>query len=87
MKTIEISTASKSLAEYASDLEGGFVVLTSNSKPIAAIVSLQNVDPESLALSTNEEFLSIIEQARAECASGKKTSLDAMKEHFGLGAS
>lgn len=56
MKTVEISTASRSLAEYANELGDDFVVLTSNSKPVAAIVSLKNVDPESLALSTNAEF-------------------------------
>ena len=84
MKSIEISTASKSLAEYATDLGEGFVVLTSNNKPIAAIVSLLNVDPESLALSTNREFLEIIERARQECAAGKSTSLEAMKQQFGL---
>ena len=33
-----------------------FLVLTSNNKPVAAIVSLRNIDPESLALSTNAEF-------------------------------
>jgi PHD/YefM family antitoxin component YafN of YafNO toxin-antitoxin module len=84
MKTIEITTASKSLAEYTSDLENDFVLLTSNNKPVAAIVSLRNIDPESLALSTNQEFLAIIEQARRECAEGKKSSLGSIKEHFGL---
>lgn len=70
MKTIEISNASKTLAEYASELGDDFVVLTANNKPVAAIVSLKNIDPESLALSTNSEFLAIIEQARREIADG-----------------
>jgi len=83
MKTIEISTASKSLAEYTRDLEDDFVVLTSNSKPVAAIVSLKNVDPESLALSTNAEFLEAIDAARRECAAGQTISLSEMKEKFG----
>ena len=84
MKTIEISTASGTLAEYAGDLEDGFVVLTSNNTPVAAIVSLKNIDPESLALSTNSEFLAIVEQARQEIAAGQTISLDSMKEEFGL---
>ena len=83
MKTIEISTALKSLAEYARDLEDDFVVLTSNSKPVAAIVSLKNVDPESLALSTNAEFLEAIDAARRECAAGQTISLGEMKKRFG----
>jgi PHD/YefM family antitoxin component YafN of YafNO toxin-antitoxin module len=84
MRSIEISTASKTLAEYASDLDDDFVVLTSNSKPVAAIVSLKNIDPESLALSTNAEFLEIIDQARREVAAGKTISMEGMKEQFGL---
>ncbi len=84
MKTIEISTASKTLAEYARELDDDFVVLTSNSRPVAAIVSLKSIDPESVALSTNREFLEIIDQVRREVAAGKTVSLDTMKETFGL---
>jgi PHD/YefM family antitoxin component YafN of YafNO toxin-antitoxin module len=82
MKAIEISTALKPLAEYASELDD-FVVLTADNKPVAAIVSLKNVDPESLALSTNAEFMSIVEQARRECANGHTISLRDMKAVFG----
>ena len=84
MKTVEISTASGSLAEYAGELGDDFVVLTSNSKPIAAIVSLKHIDPESLALSTNTEFLQIIEQARRECTAGNTISLSSMKKELGI---
>ncbi len=84
MKTIEISTASKTLAEYARELDDDFVVLTSNNKPVVAIVSLKNLDPESLALSTNAEFLDVIELARRECAAGQTISLSAMKQKFGV---
>ena len=83
MKAIEISTATKSLADYASELDD-FVVLTSDNKPFAAIVSLKNLDPESVALSTNAEFMEIVAQARRECTEGKTISLQAMKSEFGL---
>ena len=81
MKTIEISTASRPLAAYARELDD-FLVLTSNNKPVAAIVSLKNIDPESLALSTNAEFLELIEQARLECAASQTISLSALKEQL-----
>ena len=84
MRSIEISTASKTLAEYASELDDDFVVLTSDNKPVAALVSLKNIDAESLALSTNSEFLDVIEQARREIAAGQKMSLDSMKQELGL---
>jgi PHD/YefM family antitoxin component YafN of YafNO toxin-antitoxin module len=84
MKTIEVSTASKTLAEYTSELDDDFVVLTSNNKPIAALVSLKSIDPEALALSTNSQFLKIIEQARQEVAAGQTISLRSMKKEYGL---
>jgi len=82
MKTIEISKASKPLSEYAKELDDEIIVITSNKKPIAAIVSLKNVDKETLSLSTNPEFLEIIEKAREEFNTGKKLSFDEMKREF-----
>jgi hypothetical protein len=79
MKIIEISEASRPLSDYAEELNEDILVLTANKKPIAALVSLKHVDKESLALSTNPEFIDIIEAARAEFRSGKKLSLEEMK--------
>lgn len=45
----------------------------------AVIVSLKHLDSEALALSTNAEFMEIIEQARREIADGQIVSLDEMK--------
>lgn len=84
MRRIEISSASKTLAEYARQLDDDFLVLTSEDKPVAALVSLKNIDLESLALSTNLEFLEIIELARRECAAGQTIPLSAMKDDFGV---
>ncbi len=82
MKKIELTTATKSLAEYAQDIGDEVIVLTSNQKPIAAIVSLENVDQETLALSINPEFIEILQQARTEFAAGKKLSLEEMERQF-----
>jgi hypothetical protein len=82
MRTIEISTASKPLSDYAQELGEEIIVLTVNKEPIAAIVSLKNVDRESLSLSTNPEFLEIIEEARAEFKTGKIISLEEMIEEI-----
>jgi PHD/YefM family antitoxin component YafN of YafNO toxin-antitoxin module len=79
MRTIEISTASQPLSAYADELGQDVIVLTSNDEPVAAIVSLKDIDRESLALSFNPEFMAIIEQARAECRAGKTLSLEEMK--------
>ena len=79
MKTIEISAAVKSLSEYADELDDDIVILTSGNKPVAALVPLKNVDRESWALSTNDDFLEIIEQARTELSEGKTISFEEMK--------
>ncbi|HKV11240.1 MAG TPA: hypothetical protein VJ725_24070 [Thermoanaerobaculia bacterium] len=82
MKTIELSTASKPLSEYAEEFGEEVVVLTSGHEPVAAVVSLKNVDAESLALSTNPTFLAILEEARAQFERGETISLEEMKRAF-----
>ena len=80
MKAIEISEASGALSDYAKELGEEILVVISNKKPIAALVSLKNVDRESLALSTSPDFIAIIQAAREEFRSGQKLSLEEMKQ-------
>jgi len=79
MKIVELTTASKPLSEYAAEFDEGIVILTADDKPVAAIVSLAGIDRECLLLSTNAEFMEIIEQARQEFQSGRTLSLAEMK--------
>jgi len=46
----------------------------------------KNVDRKSLALSTNPQFLRIIENARKEVRAGKVISLEALEKKFGVTA-
>jgi antitoxin (DNA-binding transcriptional repressor) of toxin-antitoxin stability system len=82
VKTIKLSEASRPLAEYAAELGDEVVVLTDRDVPVAAIVPLRGADRESLALSTNPEFLAIIAQSRAEVRRGRTVSLGALKTKF-----
>ena len=84
MRTIKLSEASRSLAEYADELDDEIVVLTKNNRPVAAIVPLRNVDRESLSLSTNPKFLRLIRRSRGDFAAGRKRSLQEVRELFGL---
>jgi PHD/YefM family antitoxin component YafN of YafNO toxin-antitoxin module len=52
------------------------LVFTEKKRPVAMLVSLRKVDRESLALSTNPEFLRIIETARKEIRAGQTISLE-----------
>ena len=79
MKTIEMSTASKPLSEYANELDEDVIVLTLHDKPIAALVSLRGIDSESLLLSTNRDFLAIIGRAREDFREGRTVSLEEVK--------
>jgi PHD/YefM family antitoxin component YafN of YafNO toxin-antitoxin module len=86
MRTIEISTASKPLCDYANELDEEIIVLTSNERPVAAIVSLRNVDKEALSLSLNPEFIEIINKAREDFETGRTLSFDEMKQAVSEGS-
>ena len=79
MKTIKLTNASRSLAEYAKELDDQIVVVTDRNKPVAAVVPLKNVDRESLALSSHPEFLEIVAKSRRQFATGKTLSLEEMR--------
>jgi PHD/YefM family antitoxin component YafN of YafNO toxin-antitoxin module len=79
MKTIKLGSASRSLAEYAKELDDQIVVVTDRNKPVAAVVPLRNVDRESLALSSHPEFLEIVAKSRRQFAAGKTVSLEEMR--------
>ena len=82
MKTLELKQASKALSEYARQLGPESIVITSNKKPVAALVPLEGVDREALSLSLNPAFLRIIRRARAEVRRGEVYSLDEVKREM-----
>lgn len=82
MKTIKLSQASRSLAQYAAELGDEIVVLTDRDRPVAAIVPLRPADRESIALSNHPEFLAIIAQSRADLRAGRTVSLGELKQKF-----
>jgi PHD/YefM family antitoxin component YafN of YafNO toxin-antitoxin module len=79
MKTIKLASASRSLADYAKELDDQIVIVTDRNKPVAAVVPLKNVDQESLSLSSHPEFLEIVAQSRRQFAAGKTMSLEEMR--------
>jgi PHD/YefM family antitoxin component YafN of YafNO toxin-antitoxin module len=82
MKTLELEKASKTLADYVVDLGSESLVITSTKKPVAILVSLEDMDRESLALSLSPEFGRIIRRARTEAKRGKVFSLKQVKEEL-----
>jgi len=65
MKTLELSEATGTLAEYAREVEEGPLVLTIDGSPVAALVSIEPADLETISLSANPRFIALIERSRA----------------------
>ena len=66
MKTVELRKAKQPLATYVREARNGPLVLTVEGNPVAALVSVRNSDLEAISLSTNAEFLDLIEQSRRD---------------------
>ena len=65
MKVLEKVLASGSLAEYVDEAVQNPIIITVDGKPVAALTSLEGADWETISLSTNPQFLSIIERSRS----------------------
>ena len=81
-RTLELTEATRSLAEYAQQVDDGVIIVTRNGRPIAAVVALPNTDAETVKLSQNPQFLAIIERSRArQIHEGGISSAD-MRQRF-----
>ena len=65
MKTIEKAEATESLAAYAEHTEDFPIVVMDHGQPIAALLLVPNTDLETLSLSNNPAFLSLLTRSRA----------------------
>jgi len=65
MKTLEMAKATAPLAKYAQEAKREPVIVTRDGKPIAALVHIENADLETVTLSTNPQFIALIERSRA----------------------
>ena len=65
MKVIEKADATATLAEYAEAVQSGPVIVTSQGRPVAALVPIENADLETVSLSTNRQFIDLIQRSRA----------------------
>jgi len=84
MKTLEMAKATASLAEYAREVNKEPVVLTVDGKPVAALVSIENADLETVTLSTHPQFLALIERSRSRQKSEGGISSKEMRRRLGL---
>lgn len=83
MKTIEVHQATAPLAEYAKHMDEEPIILTVDGQPVAALVSIQNVDLETIKLSTDPQFIALIERSREQQAQEGGISGDEMRRRLG----
>jgi prevent-host-death family protein len=69
MKVVEQQDATRPLAEYAAEVNAGTIIVMNHGKPVAALVALEDSDLETVALSTNPQFMRLIERSRASLRS------------------
>jgi len=82
MKVIEKTDATATLAEYTSEIKNGPLIVTSEGRPMAALVPIENADLETVSLSTNRDFLELIERSRARVKAEGGIPSDEMRLRF-----
>ncbi len=87
MRTIDIKKATGALADYASGVQNGPLVVLDHGKPVAALVSLDDSDLESISLGSNAEFIALIQRARERSRTEGTLSHEEVLARFGLDAS
>ncbi len=83
MKVIERANATGTLAEYAAEIDKGAIIVTNKGQPVAALVPIENADLETASLSTNRQFLDLIERSRSRAKSEGGISSEEMRRRFG----
>jgi prevent-host-death family protein len=84
MRIIERTEATAPLAEYTMGVKKEPVIVTRKGKPIAALVSIENADLETVSLSINRKFLELIERSRARQRAEGGISSDEMRRRLGV---
>ena len=84
MKTVDVTKATASLAEYARRASKEPIVVTRGGKPLAVLVVIKNADLEAAALSTNPTFVALIKRSRARLKSAGGFSSNEMRRRLSV---
>ncbi|MEJ7639931.1 MAG: hypothetical protein WKF75_18665 [Singulisphaera sp.] len=79
MKMIILGEASILLADSEKQTRMEPLAVTDNGAPTAVILPLANADLETVSLSTNPEFIALIEQSRARARVEGSVSAEEMR--------
>jgi prevent-host-death family protein len=84
MKTIDIHEATEPLADYAKIVTTEPIIITSHGKPLMALVDVEEVDFETISLSTNPAFIDLIQHARTRHEQEGGISSEEMRRRLNL---
>lgn len=82
MKMVEVKQATAPLGDYARNVQKEPVIVTEHCRPIAALMPVTNADPETVGLSTNPQFLQLIERSRRRQETEGGISPDEMRRRL-----
>jgi PHD/YefM family antitoxin component YafN of YafNO toxin-antitoxin module len=84
VRTVEMAQATESLGKYARGVSHEPLILTRNGRPFAILMSLPNTDLETVSLSTNPEFIAMLEQSEANYQAEGGISSEEMRRRLGV---
>lgn len=84
MRTLELSEASEPLSAYTTQVAEGPLILVDQGQPRFAVIALDNVDGETVALSLNPQFMALIERSRARHRAEGGISSEEMRRRLEL---
>ena len=84
MKTLELTEATASLADYAKGLDQEPLILLTDGRPFAALLTIDDADWETVSLSNNPKFQAIIARSRQRLREEGGISGDEMRRRLGL---
>jgi len=85
MKTIRIGDATASLADCVREFGRKPLIVTRRGRPVTALVPVDGMDLESLSVSTNPQFIDLIERSRCQYAKEGGISADELRRQLGVG--
>ena len=85
VRALDIDEATQPLAEYVKQADKGPIVVTVEGRPRAVVVAIENADMETISLSSNPQFLALIERSCARHQSEGGIPGDEMRRIVGIG--
>lgn len=84
MRAVEIGDAKRPLSEYAKQAHEEPVLVTRRGKPYVVVVRAERLDLEDLAVSTNPEFITMMERSRRLWKPGTGIPLEEIRRRYGI---